>query len=304
MNRILKAIIILGAFYFINLPGFASASISTGIQISPVTYNFEIKPGETKSQKVTITNNDTTSLDYIMEVELFSQSDESGVPSFSAVKPSEGTSTLINWVAFESGSEKGTIEPAKSKEVGFTIGVPANAEPGGHYGAIFARQIKKTATGQTDVSVAARVGTLILISVPGDVSNTAVISSFSVPRLVLRGPVDLKMRIQNTGTVHYDSKGSVNIKNIIGKAVDLEMGTHTVLPKSIRLYDATWNKKYPFGIYKITPIATDGIGNIVTGSAVLLIAIPLIIVIPIIVLIILLILGIIYLKRHLRFVKK
>lgn len=302
MRKISKILILFAALASLIVAGIADAS--NGVQISPVTYNFEINPGETKASTVTITNRENEALNYIMETEIFKQSDESGVPSFSRVEPGEGVSSFIDWVVFEAGSETGTVEPKQVKVVNFTITVPENAEPGGHYGAIFARQVKKNAEGKTEVAVAARVGTLILISIPGDVDNSVKVLEFKSPKFIWRGPVVFKLRVENTGSVHYDSKGTANIKNIIGKSTTLEMGTHTILPGSVRAYEASWNNKYPFGYYKITPTATDGTGKNMTGAEVAVIAIPLLIVIPAVILIILLVIGILYLRRHVRFVKE
>jgi hypothetical protein len=285
----------------IAIPGKMYAA-NTGIQISPVTYEFNINPGETITGKMLITNRNNETMDYALEVELFKNSSEDGVPSFEAVKPETGVTDLTSWVSFPEGTT-GSIDVNKDKEVNFTITVPGDAEPGGHYGAIFAKQTKPIITGSNAVGVVARVGALVLVSIPGEVSNDAQIIEFNAPKIVWKGPVDFSMRVKNNGSVHYNSSGKANIKNIIGKAFDIDLGTHIVLPKNIRAYSANWGNKYPFGYYKVTPTTTDGEGNIVSGTPVIIWAIPLIIVIPSLIGLILLILLIIYLRKHVRFTK-
>lgn len=302
LQKILGGLGILGVLgLLLMLPVDKARAANTGVQISPVTFNFDIKPGETQSGKILITNRNDETMDYVMELEIFDNSSENGVPSFTAVTPTAGVSTFIDWVKFPDG-DKGSIAIGESKEVNFTITLPATAEPGGHYGAIFAKQTKPLVSGGNQVGVAARVGALVLISVPGQTTAGAQILDFKAPKFVWRGPVDFKARVQNTGTVHYDSKATASIQNLIGSPVKLDLGTHTILPKSIRAYEATWNSKYPFGYYKITPTATDGDGNIQSGTAITMWAIPLIIVIPVLVGLLALILVIVYLKKHVRLV--
>lgn len=288
------------------LLGFCQADVAkaanTGIQISPVTFNFDINPGETKTGTLRITNRNDVAMDYVMELEIFDNSSENGVPSFVAVPPTEGASTFVNWVTFPDGNS-GSIAVGQSKEVNFVVAVPAGAEPGGHYGAIFAKQTKPLIQGQNAVGVAARVGALTLISVPGETTDGATVKTFTAPRFVWRGPVNFTMRVENTGTVHYDSQATASVKNIFGAANKIDMGTHTILPKNVRLFEKTWDIKYPFGYYKITPTATDGSGTVVSGPTVTMIAIPLIIVVPVLVGLLLLIWLIVYLKRHVRIVK-
>ena len=299
--KLIKLGIILGFLGLLLIPFGLAGAANTGIQISPVTFNFEVNPGATETGKITITNRNDEAMDYVMEVENFSNSSEDGAPTFSVAKPGDGVSSFSSWVTFPAG-DKGSIAVGKSAEVSFLITVPATAEPGGHYGAIFAKQTKPLIQGENQVGVATRVGSLALVSVPGETVKSASIKEFQIPKFIWKGPAPFKLRVENTGTVHYDSKGVAEIKNTFGSIVSLDMGTHTVLPKSIRAYEATWQTKYPIGYYQVTPTATDGDKGIVRGDTVGVIAIPLIIVIPILIVLILLIILISYLRRHVRFV--
>lgn len=273
---------------------------NSGLQLSPVTINLEVKPGESADGKILITNRNDEKMDFVLEKENFESSSEDGVPAFTSVKSEGSTASLTEWVSFPDG-DSGSIEVGKDKEMVFRITVPANAEPGGHYGAVFAKQVKPLIEGGNQIGITARVGALVLVSVPGKVTNGAKVLDIQSPKVVWKGPIDLKMRVQNIGTVHYDSKAGADIKNLLGSATKLDMGTHTILPDGIRMYESKIDKKYPFGYYKITPTATDGTGNIVSGAAVAVWAIPLIIVIPVLIVLILLIIIIMYAKRHFKY---
>lgn len=295
--RFLKIFLVLLGLLVIA-PAIAQTSQKSGIQISPLTYNYDVKPGESVSGKITIKNLNTTPLTYVTEKENFSGVSDDGAPSFSETE--YGVTALADWIEFTSNKE-GVIAPEQNVVIDFTVSVPVGAEPGGHYAAVFAKEIRKTDEGKTELGVASRVGTLILVSVPGETTKTGQITEFKAPKIVWKGPVDFSLKFKNTGTVHYDSPAKVALKSLIGKTAEVDMGTHTVIPQSSRNYEGKWTKKYPFGYYKATATAIDGDKKEVSQSAVVW-AIPLIIVVPALVVIIIIILVIVYLKKHVRFV--
>lgn len=271
-----------------------------GIQISPLTFNLDIQEGGTSGGKIIVTNLNAETLSYALEVEDFAGVDDQGAVSFAGKEVKGAVTTLADWFTFDSPKE-GDIPARKDKEINFSITIPKGAEPGGHYAAIFAREIKKTPTGQSEVGIASRVGVLSLVSVPGDTTKTAKLIDFTYPKFIWRGPTDFSMKVENTGTVHYDSKGNVELKPLLGKTTNVDMGTHTLIPNNVRSYAARWASKYPFGYYKVTASAFDGNGQIMTKTGVIW-AIPIIIVIPVIIALILLILVIKYIRKHYRYV--
>lgn len=267
------------------LPSSAQAATQS-IQISPLTLDFNIKNGDSSSNQIIIKNPGTAPMDYSIETQVFNQVNDQGAPSFTSAIPEQtGVTTLADWINV-TGSKSGTLAPSEEKTIPFTINIPAWAEPGGHYAAIFAKSGQKTASGATELGVSSRVGTLILVSVPGNTIKTNKIVSFSAPSFIWSGPVNLHMVVSNTGTIHYDSVGTVLLKSMIGAETKVDLGTHTILPSNERTYDGQWTKKYPLGMYNLTASATDGAGNSTIQTAVLW-AIP---IVPIILILLALIL--------------
>lgn len=295
-------ILLAGIFLSILLLPFNLFAQQQGIQISPLTYKFEIAGGGSQEAKVLITNLSTTDLDFVMETENFTKTSEEGAPTFSGPTVASGVTTLAEWINFKTAKE-GTLKPREEKEILFTIDVPELAEPGGHYAAVFVKGVKKNAQGQTELGVASRVGTLFLVTVPGETVKTGELIETQSPKIVWQGPIDFTAKFQNTGTVHYEAPVSVELKPIIGKSTTVDLGKHIVLPDSVRDYKGQLNKKYPFGWYKVTFTALDGNGKAYTDINTL-IAIPLMIVIPIIVAIALIIYIIKYAKKHFKIVTK
>jgi len=277
-------------------------SPESGIQISPVTCNYEISPGGVKDSVITLKNLGKEEIEYTIETENFVNTTEDGAPVFAFGPVKEGVTTLANWFDFPKG-KTGKIPAEGSVEVGFRISIPKGSEPGGHYAAVFAKMIAKTEEGKTELGVSSRVGTLFLVTVPGEVRYGAEIEELSAPKFVWAGPVTFGMKVRNTGTVHYDSKSSISLSRaLIGGETEIDMGQHTVLPGSSRVYEGKWSNKYPFGYYKLTATATAGSGNAPTLSGAI-IAVPLIIVLPVIIGLILLVYLVRYIKKHVKIVK-
>lgn len=300
MKKILAILFGCGLMLISLMISASSVNAATkGIQISPLTFNLDVPQNGTNGGKIIITNLNSEPLSYVVEVENFAGVTEEGAVAFAGQEEEEAITSLADWFTFDSPKE-GDIPANKDKEINFTITIPTDAEPGGHYAAVFAREVRKTPTGQTMMGVASRVGALVLVSVPGDTKKSAQIIDFTYPKFVWRGPNDLSMRVENTGTIHYDSEGTVELKNIFGQTTIVDMGKHTLIPKNTRNYAGKWNKKYPFGYYKVTAKTFDGDNNPITSTGVIW-AIPLIIVIPALIGLILLIIIIKYLRKHLRF---
>ena len=284
-----KYIFIVSSFLFalfLLIPAFASAQQS-GLQISPIDFNFEIDKGGQQSGKVVVTNINDQLIEYQLEAEDFINVSDDGAPSFSGLVGSEDLSALSTWISF-TGDTSGELEAKGSVDVYFTIDVPKNAEPGGHYAAVFAKQSSGTEDGSTEIGVSSRVGALILVSVPGAVNKDAEISEFSPPSFIWKGPLDFTIKVENIGSVHYDSSGKIAIEPVFGTTAEVDMGTHTIIPQNVRNFSGTWSKRFPFGYYTVTAQATDGNGELVAVEKTIW-ALPLEIVIPALLLLIIII---------------
>jgi len=292
---ILAAVVMMLGF----VPGTTQAAAG-GIQISPLTFKYEIKPGESQTGTIFVKNLNSEDLDYLIESENFSVVSDDGAPSFSGNNVLNAGSSLASWITIEK-DQTGTVLPSEEKSISFTITAPSDAEPGGHYAAIFAKQVKKTAEGQTQLGISSRVGTLMLVTIPGEVQKSAEIVEFISPKSVWKGPVDFTMKVKNTGNIHFDSTATISVKSMFGKIAKVDMGTHTILPDNLRNFAGTWTSKYPFGRYSVSAVATDANGDSMTKTAVIW-ALPLVIVVPVLVALVILVWIVFYLKKHLKFV--
>lgn len=158
----MKVIRVLGVVaLFCSSFSFAHASLS----ISPLKHELTIDAGTQKSEVIKVTNNSDTPITLYTSKEDFTAGDDTGTPTF--VKPQNQTTdafSLSSWISIENGNI--TLAKGETREVRFTVKVPAKGEPGGHYGAIF---FSPGAPSGAQVAVVQRLGVLILINVPGNI---------------------------------------------------------------------------------------------------------------------------------------
>lgn len=279
----------------------STKAVSQGIQISPINYSYEISPGSSTNAQFIISNITDQVMNYVLETENFSSVSDDGAPSFGGVDEQEmGVTTLKDWITIAAVDREGTIAAGDKRMIQFSIDIPEGADPGGHYAALFAKQITKTPEGISVLGVQNRVGALVLVTVPGIVTSTAEITDFTYTKFFWKDPAEFTMKVKNTGTIHYDSTVKVTLTSLLGKTSEVDLGKHTIIPSFSRDYVGKWAKNYPFGYYKVSATATDGSGNLITTSGALW-ALPVMIVIPAVILLVLVIWLIVYLRRHLRF---
>lgn len=235
----------------------ASEATAAGIIISPPLTEKEVAPGTTFTGTIKVTNpNPSTDLKIDVTISDFKASGEDGEQTF--VDPiSNNTYSLGTWISVD---KTFVLTANEVKEVQYSITVPANAEPGGHYGVIFfsPSQTQSSSLNGSGVTAIPKVGSLLLLTVPGDVKYAGNIDQFSVSKKLYsdsKSVVDFTTRFQNLGTNHVKPQGNIVITNLMGKEiatlqVNEKMGN--VLPDSIRRFKNSWEKKYGFGYYKAT----------------------------------------------------
>ncbi|MEX0617054.1 MAG: hypothetical protein WD231_04585 [Candidatus Woykebacteria bacterium] len=222
-----------------------AAEGSVGIQISAPIYNFEIDPGKSAQEIIKVRNVSNIVHTFYPEVFDFKPKDETGTPEFLIGDQSNSYGySLASWIKIAQEGIK--LAPDESAALNFTINVPADAEPGGHYaGVLFGTSAPKV--GGSQIGISNKVGSLILVRVAGDAKESANIKEFTTStNFYEQGPVPFTVRVENTGNVHVIPKGVIEIKNIFGSSVatlNVNEKDGSLLPESIRAFmDKDGNK--------------------------------------------------------------
>lgn len=233
LKRFHSAIILAsGVFLFL-----LSAQNVFAITLTPPRLELAGDPGEAINSSFKVTNDSNSNVTYYTQVENFEAQDETGSPSF--VTTREGLATWVNV------DETITIKAGEQKTVPFSINVPRNAEPGGYFASIFVRTTPPPRNGG-EVSIGARLGTLLLVRVNGEIQEGVDILEFSTKskqRFYSSLPVEMYYRFQNTGSDRVKPEGDIVIKNILGMNAKILSANRTdgsVLPRSIRKFETFW----------------------------------------------------------------
>jgi len=228
------------------------------VSLSPLTFELVANPGDTISNVLRVTNTDPGPVNIVIDIEDFAAIGEEGQVT---LQPGEDNSTysLAKWVTANPST---FVIPANdSRAVEFTVNVPFDAEPGGHYSSVLATVSAGPAQGG-GVSIAQKVGSLLLLNVSGDVTEKLRIKEFSVEPFSEYGPVDIVSRFENDGTIHLKPRGFILVKNIFGQEIEqLDLPQKNVLPRSIRRVEVPWGDKFMFGRYEATLTAIYGSTN-------------------------------------------
>lgn len=273
MNRTTFLILLLAGIISLVLVNSVNAQGTVGLTVSPLTFELTANPGDVIINQLKVYNPTDSVVGIKMEVEDFTVTGEMG---FVTIEPAETeTYSIARWVKTDPGEF--ALEPREQKYVTFTISIPENAEPGGHYGAIIAGTTGVVGEEFVGAAVAGRVGVLVLLTVSGEVTEDLIVKGFSCPNYSEYGPVNFTIRFENKGTIHVRPRGFVTITNWLGKKVaDVEFPQNNVIPGAIRKIETEWPQKWLWaGKYTATLNGSYGTANIpLTPTVITLWAFP------------------------------
>jgi hypothetical protein len=245
---------------------------ATGLSIQPVKISQTLKPGQEVSGKILLSNASDEDVNVDVKVEDFIPT--AGAESLQFVGRAPGVTSVRDWVTLEGGSTF-LFKKGESREIGYTIKAPLDAEPGGHFGVAFFKATKASEA-NAELKVGTQVGMLMLVSIPGNHLQKGNILEFTAPKFLQVGPVPFTIKFENTGTVHFEPKGTIKITNMLGKEVgSVPIEGQVVLPTGVKNLNLQWNTKgFLLGRYTATANIFDGEGNELSGGTISFWAVP------------------------------
>lgn len=249
------------------------AYASTGLSIQPLKATHTLNPGESASGVIQITNAGDNAVNVETKVEDFIPL--AGTYQIQFVGRAPGISTVRDWITLDA-PKSFVLAKGAAKNVSYTIKTPPNAEPGGHFGVAFFKA-SELAKNDQQLKVGTQVGMLILVTIPGSHLEKGNILDFTGPLFVQKSPINFTIKFENTGTVHFEPRGTITIANMFGKEVgSVSVGGQVVLPTGIR--DLAANVNFDgvlLGRYKANLKMFDGEGNELTAKSIAFYAFPL-----------------------------
>ena len=237
-----------------------------GLSISPALIERDTSPGEVLSLNIKVSNFDMEGTTvYRSTADFTGDPNEGGTPYFIENPDSTAFST---WVQL---SENQLFINAEERiEIPFTIRVPEDAEPGGHYGAIIiSTENPRLEAGVPMVGATSEIGTLLLTKVAGEVIEQGRTLSFKTSKtLYQQPPVIFEIRFENMGNVHTKPTGVIEIFNSVGikeEVLQINRAFGSVLPGTTRKFEEKWepgkwlNIIPRMGKYKAEALLTYGL---------------------------------------------
>ena len=255
MKILLRALAATAVVAGISLMPVAGALAQVSVSLYPISFRYDVPRGAAQSGVITVTNPSATPLSLQVEVENFSGG-EGGTVEYA---PEGAKYGLLSWIEID--RTPFVLAPGEKREVPFTVRVPDNAEVGGHYGAVLFRAGgAEGGSGASEIGVSGRIGSIILVSVPGDVQRSGELVRVTAPSFVQNGPLTLTAAYKNTGSVHYVTKGTATFRGIFGSET-VAFEEKTVLPDVQRDTIATLDKKWLVGPVFMTATLESGDGT-------------------------------------------
>ncbi len=218
---------------------FTSVHTAQALTISPPSLEFGVQPGQQANLEIKLYNEDATQpIDVTTETTTWTSGAKPGEPNFQESATAED---IAKWITVDKGPIK--LDAQGRTTVPVSVNVPADATPGGHYGAILFTFKNPNAAQNGQISITPKVATLFLVRVDGpNVVESGLIQSFGITggsTSFQHLPVSFTTVIQNTGNIHIKPKGAITITNSFGKMVatiDFNTEKGATLPTTTRTY--------------------------------------------------------------------
>jgi hypothetical protein len=261
---------------FLVLPATRAHADAMSVSITPPLFQLTIGPGEAWASSLKIINNNSYDESYYAQVMDMQPSGEEGASKFIPLvneSPEEANApyALAHWITVS--PEPIVVKAGTTASLPFTVDIPTNAEPGGHYAAILVGTQPNGvhATG-TLLKVSSYVSSLMFVRIKGDVTESGRIREFFTSQSLYQTPkVDFTLRFENTGNTHVRPQGSITLYNMWGQDrgqvlinQDADGNFGNVLPQSIRKFDFSWKgdgNPFDIGLYSAVVTLAYGEGN-------------------------------------------
>lgn len=256
--RILVSILIILSLIFTFIP-VAKAQESLVLTISPIKIELKVNKGQILSQRIKIMSNLNTQL--IVYTQDWQPQGAEGQVQFLTEKTLTSASS---WLSIS--PKKFYLKANQPKEVKVSIQVPKDIYPGSYYTAVMFQPVLTQNKGV--IQVVGRVGTLILLTVKGQVIEKGKIISFkTIKKFNWKTPVDFEILFKNTGTVYYKPSGKISIYLGDKKIDEIEIKGENALPNYERKMKAQWNKNVWLGKFTAQLDLKYGLKNDKTSFA-------------------------------------
>jgi len=276
-TKLKKGIIWIAIIPFVlptNLLAF-SIKANTGIPVQgsfvvgPAKSEITLLPGETKSVTLQIQNRMGRTQTFVISFEDFSASKNLNETVELGIQNSK--TSLSQFMSVE--KKEFTLNQGDELTLPVTISLPANANPGGKFGAVVVSAVSKKDVSGTEAraysgaTVISRIASLVFVTVSGDTKSEGVLTSFATKNnktIFFSSEIPVRLVFQNTGNVNLNPYGIITVRDTFGSVLGTtELDPWFALPDSLRTRDVTLHRSNMFGKYSAHVAVNRGYGNVI-----------------------------------------
>lgn len=237
------------------------------LTVSPVKKELTLGPGEGMDFEITLINHADREQELLVyTMDFFINPDN----SYDFQEPGYYTYSCSQWITIL--RSRFTVPARSLHEEPFRLQVPADAEPGGHFSVLFFQDAAEPAPGQ-GVKPTYRIGSLILVTVAGEIVREANVKALSVESdfFSLWGPpgggeagwpardIRYHLEVENVGNVHLTVQASLSYRSKFGfGSGSVDLGEITMLPGTVRYFDGSLPSPPFLGIYEAEAVIRYG----------------------------------------------
>lgn len=196
-----------------------------GLSITPTKAEFSIEKGKAEVVSIQVKNLTKGKVIAKAFINDFEADEDTGNPKLIIDRSSEVSSSSL--ASFILGLEDIKLGPEETKEIQLTIQVPEKAVSGAYFGAVRFTSVPDTdVKNDAQVSLNASVATILLVEVPGDITQKIQVNNVSVYNASGKAssvftaiPKQVGVEVKNIGNGFAKPFGKVLVKNMSGKQV-------------------------------------------------------------------------------------
>ena len=270
-RKIAVSLLTLGLVIAPAAPALAQSENGSGLSISPTRTELSIKPGEAGTVSITLKNVTKGNVTAKALVNDFEADNDTGEPKLITDDSKQSAATIRNFLL---GLDDIPLKPGEQKEIIVPVQIPSDASPGAYYGVIRYQAVPVTegSQGAGQVALTASVGSLVLIEVPGNITekiqilSAGALISGKAGSVFTKKPNQVGIKIKNLGNSFAKPFGQVQVQNMSGKNVQTyELNNSTprgnVLPAAERTFRDELKGVSTPGRYKIVANISYGSGG-------------------------------------------
>lgn len=243
----------------------------SGLSISPTISQYTISPGGSDTVKITLKNITVDNVTAQGFVNDFTADGTTGNPKILTNETSPSPNSIRNFVF---GLNDIPLQRGEQKSITIGLQVPKGTTPGAYYGIIRYKAVPagQNAPAPGQVALTASVGSIVLITVPGNIREQVQVKGLHVYRggqdgtLFFGAPTSIGVEIANFGNGFVAPFGNVEVqnmfrKNVLSYQLNNPKQPGNILPSSSRLFSQNVKTINSFGRYTVIASVSYGKGG-------------------------------------------